>query len=42
MKVTDVQTFLVHPGGGKNWLFVKVETDEGHPRLGRMLHASRP
>ncbi len=29
MKVTDVKTFLVHPGGGKNWLFVKVETDEG-------------
>lgn len=29
MKVTQVQTFLVHPGGGKNWLFVKVETDEG-------------
>ena len=29
MKVTNVQTFLVHPGVGKNWLFVKVETDEG-------------
>ena len=29
MKITNVQTFLVHPGGGKNWLFVKVETDEG-------------
>lgn len=29
MKVTDVRTFLVHPGGGKNWLFVKVETDAG-------------
>ncbi|MFN8524935.1 MAG: mandelate racemase/muconate lactonizing enzyme family protein [Chloroflexota bacterium] len=29
MKVTDVKTFLVHPGRGKNWLFVKVETDEG-------------
>lgn len=35
MKVTDVQTFLVCPvshregmTGGKNWLFVKVETDE--------------
>ena len=29
MKITDVKTFLVHPGTGKNWLFVKVETDEG-------------
>jgi galactonate dehydratase len=29
MKVTDVKTFLVYPGGGKNWLLVKVETDEG-------------
>lgn len=29
MKVTGVKTFLVHPGAGKNWLFVKVETDSG-------------
>jgi galactonate dehydratase len=29
MKITDVKTFLIHPGAGKNWLFVKVETDEG-------------
>ena len=29
MKVTKVVTFLVHPGTGKNWLFVKIETDEG-------------
>ncbi len=29
MKVTGVKTFLVHPGTGKNWLLVKVETDEG-------------
>ena len=29
MKITDIRTFLVHPGRGKNWLFVKVETDEG-------------
>ena len=29
MKITDVKTFLVHPGTSKNWLFVKVETDEG-------------
>ena len=29
MRVTDVKTFLVHPGRGKNWLIVKVETDAG-------------
>ncbi|GBD11537.1 D-galactonate dehydratase [bacterium HR23] len=29
MRVTGVKTFLVHPGTGKNWLFAKVETDEG-------------
>jgi galactonate dehydratase len=29
MRVTGVKTFLVHPGGGKHWLFVKVETDAG-------------
>jgi galactonate dehydratase len=29
MQVTNVQTFLVNPGSGKNWLFVKVSTDEG-------------
>ncbi len=29
MKVTDVKTFLVYPGGGKSWLLVKVETDAG-------------
>jgi galactonate dehydratase len=29
VKVTAVKTFLVHPGAGKNWLFVKVETDQG-------------
>ena len=29
MQVTDVQTFLVHPGTGKNWLFVRVDTDAG-------------
>ena len=29
MKVTEVKTFLVHPGSGKNWLFVKVVTDSG-------------
>jgi galactonate dehydratase len=29
MKITDVKTFLLHPGAGKNLLFVKVETDAG-------------
>ena len=29
MKITDLKTFLVHPGSGKNWLFVKLETDAG-------------
>lgn len=29
MKITGARTFLVDPGGGKNWLFVKVETDAG-------------
>lgn len=29
MKITDVKTHIVHPGRGKNWLLVKVETDEG-------------
>jgi len=29
VKVTGVETFLVHPGRGKNLLFVKVSTDEG-------------
>ncbi len=36
MKVTDIKTYLVNPAspqvgviGGKNWLFVRVETDEG-------------
>ena len=29
MKITAIKTFLVHPGVGKNWLFVKIETDAG-------------
>jgi len=29
VRVTGVETFLVHPGRGKNLLFVKVNTDEG-------------
>lgn len=30
MKVTTVKCIPVHPGWRKNWIFVKVETDEGH------------
>src|SRR5262245_7129574 len=29
MKISTVKTFLVSPGFSKNWLFVKVETDNG-------------
>ncbi len=29
MKITDIKTHLVNPGSSKNWLFVKIETDEG-------------
>lgn len=30
MEITEVKTYLVHPGvGAKNWLFVKLETDAG-------------
>lgn len=29
MQITAVKTFIVDPGVGKNWLFVKVETDSG-------------
>jgi galactonate dehydratase len=29
MQVTQVRPILVDPGAGKNWLFVKVETDAG-------------
>jgi galactonate dehydratase len=29
MRVTDVKPILVDPGSGKNWLFVKVDTDAG-------------
>ena len=29
MKITAVKPFLVNPGVGKNWLFVKVENDAG-------------
>lgn len=29
MRITDVKTFFVDPGTSKNWLFVRVETDEG-------------
>ena len=29
MRVSDVKTFIVHPATGKNWLLVKIETDDG-------------
>lgn len=29
MRITELKTFFVSPGSGKNWLFVKIETDEG-------------
>lgn len=29
MKITDVKTFTVNPGVSKNWIFVKITTDEG-------------
>lgn len=29
MKITNVKTFIIHPGVGKNLIFVKLETDEG-------------
>lgn len=29
MKITAIKTFIVNPGVGKNWLFVKVETASG-------------
>ena len=28
MKITEIKTFLMH-GGNRNWVFCKVETDEG-------------
>ncbi|MGA0276051.1 MAG: hypothetical protein ACO3L6_08470, partial [Dehalococcoidia bacterium] len=28
MKITEIKTFLMH-GGRRNWVFCKVETDEG-------------
>ncbi len=41
MKIRTIERFLVHPGtprsgwiGGKNWLLVKVETDQGIPGWG--------
>ena len=41
MQITDIKTFLVDAtpkggwgGGGRNWLFVKIETDEGISGIG--------
>lgn len=38
MKVTNGRTFIVCPGRDKNWLFVKVETDEGVYGWGEFIH----
>ncbi len=29
MKIARVETFLFHPGSGKNLLFVRIETESG-------------
>lgn len=29
MKITSITPFILHPGWRKNWIFVKVQTDEG-------------
>ena len=42
MKITAVTPFVVDPGYGKNWLFVKVETSDGLARLGRVLYPGGP
>ena len=34
MKVSNVETHLWDPGQGKNFLFVKIETDDGIRWLG--------
>ncbi len=34
MKITDVRTTVVRGGGGQNWTFVHVDTDEGISGLG--------
>ena len=41
MKITAVTPFVVDPGYGKNWLFVKVETVRRPARLGRVLYPGR-
>ena len=29
MKIQDIETFIVHPPQTKNWVFVKITTDNG-------------
>jgi galactonate dehydratase len=29
MKIAGIETFLLHPGSGKNLLFCRVETEDG-------------
>ena len=40
MKITNVKTFPVYHGQ-RNYTFVKVETDEGAIRSGRVWHHER-
>ena len=28
MNITNVKTFFVNPGAPKNWLFIKIETED--------------
>ena len=42
MKIIAIKSFLVNPGVGKNWLFVKVETDAGIHGWGECYTPSRP
>ena len=35
MKIERIETFLLHPGNGKNLLFCRVETDDGLHGWGR-------
>ncbi len=41
MKITGLQTFLVHPGTGKNWLFVKQRDDFADDQIDIVKKAPR-
>ena len=38
MKITDIKTFLVG-GGGRNWVYVKILTDQGIYGIGEAYSA---